>query len=224
MNGYGPLLARLDRLGYGIREQVLDAVQFGVPQTRRRLFILAEANHQVPAPIRPLSLPEIPVKDILDYKVATGEDQYTSQPLYTPTRAKPTVERYKQGVQALGGGVPFLIVYYGSDANGGWQSIDRPLRTLTTLDRFGLVTWKWKKPFLRMLQVPEICRAMGWNDDIPFRLAGTRRDKIMQMGNGVCPPLMRSVVEQLTASQNPVRSRPLEGFPEQVYLPCIDMR
>ena len=29
----------------------------------------------------------------------------------------------------------------GSDGAGGWQSLDRPLRTLTTLDRFGLVTW-----------------------------------------------------------------------------------
>jgi len=59
--------------------------------------------------------------------------------------------------------VPFLLVYYGTDGSGGWQPLDRPLRTLTTLDRFGLVTWKGDTPMLRMLQVPELQRAMGFD-------------------------------------------------------------
>jgi hypothetical protein len=39
--------------------------------------------------------------------------------------------------------------------------LDRRLRTLTTLDRFGLVTWEGREPMLRMLQVDELRRAMG---------------------------------------------------------------
>ena len=42
-------------------------------------------------------------------------------------------------MKTLGAGVPFLIVYYRSDNVGGWQRLDRPLRTITTVDRFGLV-------------------------------------------------------------------------------------
>lgn len=55
----------------------------------------------------------------------------------------------------LGPGKPFLIVYYGSDGAGGWQRLDRPLRTVTTLDRFGLVRWENSTPMLRMLQVAD---------------------------------------------------------------------
>ena len=81
------------------------------------------------------------------------------------------------GMRALGQGKDFLIVYYGSDRAGGWQTLDRPLRTLTTLDRFGVVQWLGDRPTLRMLQVPELKRGMG----LPgrFRLdRGTRRDKV----------------------------------------------
>ena len=71
------------------------------------------------------------------------------------------MERAERAITALGKRVPFLIVYYGSDGAGGCQTIDRPLRTLTTLDRFGLVTWEGREPMLRMLQVEELRRAMG---------------------------------------------------------------
>jgi DNA (cytosine-5)-methyltransferase 1 len=57
-------------------------------------------------------------------------------------RATETLARAKRAMDELGEGVPFLIVYYSTDGGGGWQTLDRPLRTLTTLDRFGLVEWQ----------------------------------------------------------------------------------
>ena len=99
-------------------------------------------------------------------------------------------------MKALGKRIPFLIVYYGSDGAGGWQSIDRPLRTMTTLDRFGLVTWEGREPMLRMLQVEELRSAMGFPNSHLFD-HGTRRDKIRMLGNGVAPPVMRAIVETL---------------------------
>ena len=99
-----------------------------------------------------------------------------------------------------------LTVYYGSDKAGGYQTLDRPLRTLTTLDRFGLVQWDGSHPTLRMLQVPELRRAMGVPEE--FRLGfGTRRDRIRLLGNGVCPPVMTAVVRTLLNSSRQVLSR-----------------
>lgn len=97
--------------------------------------------------------------------------------------------------------MPFLIVYYGSDGSGGWQPLDRPIRTLTTLDRFGLVNWEGGEPMLRMLQVPELRRAMGFRGAyrMPF---GSRRDRIRLLGNGVCPPVMEATVRSLTCRQS----------------------
>jgi len=77
----------------------------------------------------------------------------------------------------IGRSVDFLTVNYGSDKTGGYQTLDRPLRTLTTLDRFGLIQWIKRKPTLRMLQVTELKRAVGLRED--FRLEiGSRRDRI----------------------------------------------
>jgi len=101
-----------------------------------------------------------------------------------------------QGFGRFGRGNDFLTVYYGDDGAGGWQRLDRPLRTVTTLDRFGLVQWIDGEPTLRMLQIPELKRAMG----LPraFNLNhGVRRDKIKLLGNSVSAPVMRRIVTSL---------------------------
>lgn len=188
---YPGFVARLEQAGYHVAPQVLDAAAFGVPQTRRRLFILAD--REVPPPDLTGHRRAVrTVADILDMQAG-----YTSRPLYSDRRAVPTLARAERAIDALGRRVPFLIVYYGSDAAGGWQRLDRPLRTVTTLDRFGLVTWESDEPMLRMLQVNELRRAMGFDD--AFKLSfGTRRDRIRLLGNGVCPPVMAAIVSHLT--------------------------
>ncbi len=101
-----------------------------------------------------------------------------------------------RGFFALGRDAPFLIVYYGDDGAGGWQPLTVPLRTITTLDRFALCEPSETGPMLRMLQAPELARAMGFGEDLILE-RGTRRDKIMILGNGVCPPVMGTVVRTL---------------------------
>ena len=117
-------------------------------------------------------------------------------PLYRPGRALPTLERAERGFAELGRSSAFLLVYYGTDGGGGWQRLDRPLRTITTVDRFALVTPSSDGHKMRMLQVPELRRAMGFETDY-IMAHGTRRDKVRMLGNGVCPPVMKSIVEQL---------------------------
>jgi DNA (cytosine-5)-methyltransferase 1 len=199
-HGFAPLVDGLNALGYGTTVQTLDASDFGVPQTRRRLFILCSKG-AVPEPVPLPGTVAVKAWEILDYDPITGKDLYKSRELYSVKRAKATLERFERGVATLGKGKPFLLVYYGSDAAGGWQSLDRPLRTLTTLDRFGLVTWKDEVPFLRMLQVPEIMRAMGFRETDKFQFTGTRREQIKQLGNGVCPPVMEAVVRHLCVEE-----------------------
>lgn len=126
---------------------------------------------------------------------------WSANPLDNGRRAGATLKRVAHGISQVGKGVDFLTVYYGSDKAGGYQTLDRPLRTLTTLDRFGLVQWQGRTPTLRMLQVPELKRAMGLPDDFELKV-GTRRDRIRLLGNGVCPPVMQAVVEQLIRAKD----------------------
>jgi DNA (cytosine-5)-methyltransferase 1 len=200
-HGYHRLIEELRSLGYHVRPQVLDAADFGVPQTRRRLFLLCD-REVIPQPLRSRATSCRTAGEVLD-----PPGRWWSGPLYTERRALPTLERADRAIRALGRGVPFLVVYYGSDGAGGWQSLDRPLRTLTTLDRFGLVTWDRGTAMLRMLQVPELKRAMGFDDRFQVE-CGTRRERIRLLGNGVCPPVMEAVVRSLTG-QTKFYSKPL---------------
>jgi DNA (cytosine-5)-methyltransferase 1 len=188
--GYHTAIRDLRSLGYMVYPQILDASRFGVPQTRRRLFLLCDRERE-PRQVIPRHRRLRPASDAIQLN-----GTWPSKPLYLDNRALATLERAERAIKVLGKGTPFLIVYYGSDGPGGWQSIDRPLRTLTTLDRFGLVTWDGREPMLRMLQVDELRLAMGFPSSHIFD-RGTRRDKIRLLGNGVVPPVMKSIVETL---------------------------
>jgi len=188
--GYAALTEELEELGYRLRPQILNAADFGVPQTRRRLFIMAELMEDPPE-IRATVKRHRPATQVVKLK-----GPWLSNPLKNGRRAEPTLERAERAIEALGPQEPFLIVYYGSDGAGGWQALDRPIRTLTTLDRFGLVTWDRKVPMLRMLQVPELQAAMGLPPEFLLD-RGSRRDKVRLIGNGVAPPVIQAIIEQM---------------------------
>ena len=91
---------------------------------------------------------------------------WSRSPLNNGRRAAATLERANRALSALGGDLPFQIVYYGSDGAGGWQPLTVPLRTITTLDRFALCEPTDVGPMLRMLQAPELAREMGFDDNL----------------------------------------------------------
>ena len=190
-DGFDDLIAETKSLGYHVQEQVLDASQFGVPQARRRLFIVCDRDVE-PAIVTGTGRRSRSVRK----DVVMWDGPWASRPLYRSGRADATIEKAERAIESLGRGEPFLVVYYGSDGSGGWQSVDVPLRTLTTIDRFGLVTWQGSIPMLRMLQPPELQRAMGFTRGymLPY---GSRRDRIKLLGNAVCPPVMRAVVRSV---------------------------
>lgn len=188
---YGELKQELRDLGYNLAEQVLDASNYGVAQTRRRLFLVGDRDRQ-PTLVKHKSPGRRPsAKSVLD-----AEGHWETTPLFQKTRAKDTLTRARRAIAKLGKNASFILVYYGSDGSGGWQPLTRPLRTITTIDRFALVAPGQAGLEMRMLQVPELKRAMGFQADYQFSF-GTRRDRIRLLGNGVCPPVMGEVVRCL---------------------------
>ena len=190
-DGYSDLFNTVERrYGYKLVAEVINAADLGVPQNRKRLFIYG-SRRRIPKQLQLRRRKHRCASSILD-----GKGKWPAGMLYNGRRAQATLQRIQCGIDNLGKGRDFLTVYYGSDGAGGYQSLDRPLRTLTTLDRFGLVQWEGREPTLRMLQVPELKRAMGLPNHFVMR-HGTRRDRIWLLDNGVCPAVMKAVVEQL---------------------------
>lgn len=192
---YSELKSELEGLGYGIAETVLCSSEFGVPQRRRRLFITAIRGEQ-PKPLNSPALRRIGAATILDPVGTWAEND-----LYAPGRAVRTLKYAEAAMAALGPRQDFLVVYYGSDRGGGWQSLNEPLRTVTTLDRFGLIRNVGKRRTIRMLQPSELARAMGVSSKHVFPV-GTRRDKVKLCGNGICSPVMKDVLIQLTGKKS----------------------
>jgi DNA (cytosine-5)-methyltransferase 1 len=191
---YGELKRALEDIGYNIREQVLNAADFGVAQSRRRLFIVGDRQREPVLVSAKHRGRKRSAASILD---PAGTWRTTN--LFDKTRATATLERAQRGFAELGRAADFLLVYYGTDGGGGWQRLDRPLRTITTVDRFALVLQEKDGPKMRMLQVPELKRAMGFDEEYLLPV-GTRRDQIRLLGNGVCPPVMAEVLRALTQS------------------------
>ncbi len=76
---------------------------------------------------------------------------------------------------------PFLITYYSSGVNV--DPVTRPLRTITTKDRFGLVRAEGEDITLRMLSLAELANGMGFPADYRF-VGGDTAAKAM-VGNAV---------------------------------------
>lgn len=101
----------------------------------------------------------------------------------------------------------FLIKYYGS--GGNCQTIDRPLDTITTKDRFGLVNveidvqggkYAIADIFLRMLKPEELKLMQGFpkdyiiNRDIRWK-SYPIKEQVARIGNSVVPIMAQKLVE-----------------------------
>lgn len=188
---YKEFISEIEALGYYTRTELLNSADFGVAQARKRLFILCDREKKPESIILPRRKRRT-AGDIID-----GNGTYEYSPLRTKGRAKATLERANRAIKEVGKKSRFLIVYYGSDAAGGWQRLNVPLRTITTLDRFAFVKHDGKRHIMRMLQPPELKAAMGWPKKYKINY-GTRRDKVKMIGNAVCPNVMQRIVTVLS--------------------------
>jgi DNA (cytosine-5)-methyltransferase 1 len=106
----------------------------------------------------------------------------------------------------------FLIKYYGTDQD---PQIEEPLHTVTTKDRFGLVTihgqdYQIVDIGLRMLTPRELYRAQGFPESyiIDHGADGspmTKTEQVRMCGNSVCPPMARAYVAANYREIQPLR-------------------
>ena len=113
----------LRNAGYHVEELLLNAADFGVPQSRQRLFLLCDRDAVPPARLPKRRGPKPSAGGILD-----PAGLWNRSPLDNGRRAPTTIARAMRAVAELGSNERFLIVYYGNDGGRGWQSLSVPLR------------------------------------------------------------------------------------------------
>lgn len=173
----------LQALGYTPSPHLVDAADFGVPQHRERVLIaLTRSKHPIE-----LALPRRPhvgASSIIDF------DAGRWSAIDKPGRSAATLARVSNGRQQHGD--RFLTAFYGNERGG--RCLSRPVGTITTRDRWAVVDGDR----MRMLSVPEARRAMGFRAS--YQLPERQKDAMHMLGNAVCPPVVRDVIQALKAA------------------------
>lgn len=171
----------MGRLGYKVTENVLNAADFGVPQSRERVFIVAAKRE-----IRLVSpkLAHVAAESIINW------DAGNWNVIDKPGRAASTLAQIAAGRKRYG--KRFLVAYYGNEKDG--RSLSRPLGTVTTKERFALVDGDQ----MRMLTVDEIRQAMGFPEG--YELGPVKKTAIHLLGNAVVPKVAEEVIKQVRSA------------------------
>ncbi|WP_312517277.1 DNA cytosine methyltransferase [Massilia sp.] len=176
---YPAWCAAMDALGYALTPTLVDAADHGVPQHRERLFIIAtRAKHPIMLELEKRA--HVPASSIIDF----GAGKW--QPIEKPGCAAATLRRVQAGRSAHGD--RFVMPYYGGGSGLTGRCLSRPLGTITTKDRWGVVDGERT----RMLTAQECRAAMGFPAD--YILPAKHAEAVHMLGNAVCPPAARDVI------------------------------
>lgn len=175
--------AAMAALGYTASPHIVDAADFGTPQNRVRLFIvLTKSKAPLVLPLE--KRPHLPARDVLDFEVGRWSV------IDRPGRSAKTLARVKAGRAVFG--ERFLVAYYGNTQGG--RSLDRPIGTLTTHDRYALIDGAR----MRMVNKRESTAFMGFPED--YILPQDHKSALHMLGNAVCPPMARTLIEAIKAA------------------------
>ncbi len=163
-------------LDYNVEYRVINTANYGDPQTRERLFILARKSHKQIAWPEPTHSKEgelgflaatkkwRPARDIIDWNIKGKSIFNRKKPL-----SENTMRRIMRGLEKFGG-QPFLAEYHGASYPGGDRvgSLQSPLPTVATNNQLALC-----EPFIISTAWGKTNRsaARSINDPIPTIVA-----------------------------------------------------
>lgn len=181
-NTFSTIKRVLENLGYRVFSEVLNSADFGVPQTRNRLFIVCFRNQDIDFEYPEARVLELTMHDILERDVDPR--------FYLSEKVKPTIL---------------------SDGTGGYiakseinQSPARPLcATMAKMHRAcqdnyysdDYILGNGDTNSIRKLTPRECARLQGFNDNFVIEVSNTQAYK--QFGNAVTVNVSRAVAEKI---------------------------
>lgn len=166
-------------LGYAVSPNIVDAADYGVPQNRKRLIVICTRSKH-PLQLRKRDAEHQPIRPLIEWD-SDGWAPITDR-LAAKTRARIAHGRASFGPR-------FLHSYYGNTRIA--RSLDRPVGTLTTKDRWAVVDGDR----MRMLNVRECLAASGFPAD--YRLPASSTLAKHMLGNCAPPPMIAGVLREI---------------------------
>lgn len=182
---YRPWELAMNALGYTIAPHIIDAADYGAPQHRVRLFLILSQSQQ-PLHLQIPRSQHIPAMELIDFE--DGKWSLVNK----PGRSKATIDRVKSGRSKFGD--RFIMPYYGSGSGKTGRSLDRPIGTITTRDRWAVVDGDR----MRMLTRFECRDAMSFPSD--YQIPDNHRLAIHLLGNAVCPEPAKQILNAVEAA------------------------
>lgn len=182
---YPAWCAAMHALGYALAPMVLDAADHGVPQHRRRLFVVATRSKH-PVELRLPRREHVAAASVIDVNAGRWS------PIDRPGRSPRTLARIAAGRRVHGD--RFLAPYYGSGSGEGGRCIQRPIGTLTTKARWAVIDGDR----MRMVLAKEGRALQGFPEG--YLLPTTEATAWTLIGNAVAPVVAADVINALRAA------------------------
>jgi DNA (cytosine-5)-methyltransferase 1 len=170
--------AALNLMGYSLGDHIIDAADLGVPQSRKRLFIIATLS-KAPLRLQIEKREHTPFRSFID-EDATGWRPVASCGAGVRSRVARARRNFPRGL---------MLSQYVTNHPG--RSLDRTIGTITTKVQWAAV----RRNEIRFLNALELKRAMGFPDD--FQLDGRLNMDCKLLGNAVAPPVAQEIFTQL---------------------------
>lgn len=167
---------------YQIAPHLVDCADLGVPQHRVRIFLVCTRS-KAPLNLQLQRHQHVPASSFIDF-----ESGKWSQ-IVKPGRAAATLTRVENGRKQYG--ERFIMPYYGSGSGLTGRDLNRPIGTITTLDRWALV----RGDQMRMLSADEALAAMSFPADT--LRPKSHRLTMHMAGNAVPPMAGQKVIEAM---------------------------
>jgi DNA (cytosine-5)-methyltransferase 1 len=190
------IVGALEQIGYRVYHQVLNSKDFGVPQNRERIYIVAFRNDidsssfTFPKPIKK----SMKIGDII-------ENETVSVKYYLSTTYLETLRRHRKRHEAKGNGFGYEIREFdgiaGAIVCGGMGRernliIDKRLKDFTPVTH---IKGEVNREGIRKMTPREWARLQGFPDSYKLELADVHLYK--QLGNSVTVPVIKEIAKQI---------------------------
>ncbi|MBD3842909.1 MAG: DNA cytosine methyltransferase, partial [Campylobacterales bacterium] len=192
-NTFKVIKQTLEDMGYKVFAKVLNAKDFGVPQNRERIYIVAFLNDtefEFPEPLKK----EVKVGDIL-------EKQEVSNKYYLSDTYVNTLKKHKARHLEKGNGFGYQILKNDGIANTlvvGGMGKERNLvydNRLTDWTSKTNIKGSINKDYIRKLTPREWAKLQGFPDE--FKIPVSDAQAYKQFGNSVCVPVVKHIAAEI---------------------------